>query len=97
MDPLESVNPAGDTSFMMIEEAQRRGHSVVVYGVGDLAYDSGVVSARVRPAKVFPGQTPHATFEASKLIDLRKDADVVLMRQDPPFHMGYITPPTCSN
>ena len=91
MDPLESVNPAGDTTFMMIEEAQRRGHQVSVYGVSDLAYDSGTVSARVRPAKVFPGQTPHATFEASKLIDLRKDADVVLMRQDPPFHMGYIT------
>jgi glutathione synthase len=91
MDPLESINPAGDTTFMMIEEAQRRGHMVSVYGVGDLAYDSGVVSARVRPAKVLPGQTPHATFEAAKLIDLRKDADVVLMRQDPPFHMGYIT------
>ncbi|MBK8840171.1 MAG: glutathione synthase [Hyphomonadaceae bacterium] len=91
MDPLESVNPAGDTTFMMIEEAQLRGHAVSVYGVGDLAYDSGVVSARVRPAKVFPGQTPHATFEVSKLIDLRRDADVVLMRQDPPFHMGYIT------
>lgn len=91
MDPLESINPAGDTSFMMIEEAQRRGHSVSVYGVGDLAYDSGVVTARVRRARVFPGQTPHASFEAARLIDLRKDADVVLMRQDPPFHMGYIT------
>jgi glutathione synthase len=91
MDPLETVNPAGDTTFMMIEEAQRRGHSVSVYGVGDLAYDSGAVTARARVAKVFPGQTPHATFEAAKLIDLRKDADVVLMRQDPPFHMGYIT------
>ena len=50
-----------------------------------------VVTARARPAKVFPGQTPHATFEAPVMLDLRKDADVVLMRQDPPFHMGYIT------
>jgi glutathione synthase len=91
MDPLESINPAGDTSFMMIEEAQKRGHGVSVYGVGDLAYDTGVVSARARPTKVFPGQTPHATFEAQRLIDLRTDVDVVLMRQDPPFHMGYIT------
>lgn len=91
MDPLESINPAGDTSFMMIEEAQKRGHSVSVYGVGDLAYDTGAVTARARPAKVFPGQTPHATFEAAKRIDLRRDVDVVLMRQDPPFHMGYIT------
>lgn len=91
MDPLETVNPAGDSSFMMIEEAQRRGHRVFVYGVGDLAYDSGKVTARVRPAKVFPGQTPHATFEAAQMLDLRKDVDVILMRQDPPFHMGYIT------
>lgn len=91
MDPLESINPAGDSTFMMIEEAQKRGYQVFVYGVGDLAYDSGAVMAHARPAKVFPGQTPHATFEAAKLIDLRRDADVVLMRQDPPFHMGYIT------
>ena len=48
MDPLETVNPAGDTTFMMIEEAQARGHSVVVYGVGDLAYDSGHVAAWAR-------------------------------------------------
>ncbi len=91
MDPLESINPAGDSTFMMIEEAQKRGYQAFVYGVGDLAYDSGAVMAYARPAKVLPGQTPHATFEAARLIDLRRDADVVLMRQDPPFHMGYIT------
>ncbi|MEQ1610167.1 MAG: glutathione synthase [Hyphomonadaceae bacterium] len=91
MDPLESINPAGDTTFMMIEEAQRRGHKVSVYGVGDLAYDTGRVTARARAAKVFPGQTPHATFETPSLLNLRKDVDVILMRQDPPFHMGYIT------
>jgi glutathione synthase len=91
MDPLESVNPAGDSSFMMIEEAQRRGHSVSVYGVDNLFYDSGFVRAHARPARVFPGRTPHAEFEPAALLDLRKDVDVVLMRQDPPFHMGYIT------
>jgi glutathione synthase len=91
MDPLETVNPAGDTTFMMIEEAQSRGHRVFVYGVGDLYYDSGHVAARARPAKVHTGQTPHASFEAPVVLDLRKDVDVVLMRQDPPFHMGYLT------
>jgi glutathione synthase len=91
MDPLESVNPAGDSSFMMIEEAQRRGHSVSVYGVDNLFYDSGFVRAHARPARVFPGRTPHAEFEAAAMLDLRKDVDVILMRQDPPFHMGYIT------
>jgi glutathione synthase len=91
MDPLEAVNPAGDSSFMMIEEAQARGHSVFVYGVGDLFYDSGFVGAWAKPAKVFTGRTPHAEMGAARRIDLRRDADVVLMRQDPPFHMGYIT------
>jgi glutathione synthase len=91
MDPLEAVNPAGDTSFMMIEEAERRGHRVWVYGVGDLFYDSGVVAAWARPARVFPGRTPHADIGEAVRLDLREDADVVLMRQDPPFHMGYIT------
>jgi glutathione synthase len=91
MDPLEAVNPAGDSTFMMIEEAQARGHQVFVYGVGDLFYDSGFVGAWARPARVFPGRTPHAEMGAPQRIDLRKDVDVVLMRQDPPFHMGYIT------
>lgn len=91
MDPLEAVNPAGDTSFMMIEEAQRRGHRVSVYGVGDLVYDTGEVAAWARPAKVFPGKTPHAEIREAVRTDLRRDVDVILMRQDPPFHMGYIT------
>jgi glutathione synthase len=91
MDPLEGVNPAGDSSFMMIEEAQRRGHAVWVYGVGDLVYDTGVVAAWAKPAKVFPGRTPHADIGEAVRLDLRKDVDVILMRQDPPFHMGYIT------
>jgi glutathione synthase len=91
MDPLETVNPAGDTSFMMIEQAQERGHSVSVYGPADLSYEDGRVRARARPARVHPGKTPHASFEPHRMIDLRDDADVILMRQDPPFHLGYIT------
>ncbi len=92
MDPLETVKPAGDTTFMMIEEAQTRGHRVSVYGAGDLVYEAGQVRALVRPARVFaPPHTPHAEFGAPANLDLRKDVDVILMRQDPPFHMGYIT------
>jgi glutathione synthase len=91
MDPLEAVNPASDTSFMMIEEAQRRGHSVLVYQAPQLTYEAGMVRTPARPAKVHPGQTPHFAFEGRVTLDLRKDVDVVLMRQDPPFHMGYIT------
>src|SRR6185503_10892975 len=91
MDPLEAVNPASDTTFMMIEEAQRRGHSVFVYQAPQLTYEAGQVRAPARPAKVRPGETPHYALEARVTLDLRKDVDVVLMRQDPPFHMGYIT------
>ncbi len=91
MDPLETVKPAGDTTFMMIEEAQARGHRVWVYGVDQLSYREGRVTAHARPAKVFPGRTPHAEFEPAAELDLREDVDVVLMRQDPPFHLGYIT------
>ena len=92
MDPLESVKPAGDTTFMMIQEAEARGHRVWVYGAGDLVYEAGEVRALARPAKVFaPPRTPHAEMGAAARLDLRKDVDVILMRQDPPFHMGYIT------
>jgi glutathione synthase len=67
MDPLESVNPAGDTTFMMIEEAQRRGHRAFVYGVGDLFYDSGVVRAEARPARVSArARRRTRTFDAAK-------------------------------
>jgi glutathione synthase len=91
MDPLEGVNPAGDTTFMMIEEAQARGHEILVYGVGELWYREGSVKALARPARAHPGQTPHATFGPARTLDLANDVDVVLMRQDPPFHLGYIT------
>ena len=91
MDPLENVNPEGDTTFMMMEEAQSRGATLWTYGVDDLSYDSGAVSAYARPSRVFRGEDGHCEFGPMEKLDLRKDVDVVLMRQDPPFHMGYIT------
>ncbi len=91
MDPLEDVNPAGDTTFSMIEEAQSRGFSIWVYQVDDLFYDAGEVKAWVKPAKVFRGDDGHCELGERVLIDMRADVDVVLMRQDPPFHMGYLT------
>ncbi|ACT60772.1 glutathione synthase [Hirschia baltica] len=91
MDPLENVNPAGDTTFAMIEEAQSRGFSTWVYGVDDLFYDAGDVKAWARPAKVFRRDDGHCEIGERVLLDLRVDVDVILMRQDPPFHMGYLT------
>ncbi|MFC7292388.1 glutathione synthase [Hirschia litorea] len=91
MDPLENVNPAGDTTFAMIEEAQARGFKLWVYSVDDLYYDAGEVKAWARPAKVFRRDEGHCELGERELLDMRADVDVVLMRQDPPFHMGYLT------
>jgi glutathione synthase len=91
MDPLEGIRPDSDTTFMMIEEAQARGHSVCVYEVSTMSCSGGRVQASARDVRVFPGRTPHADFEDRREVDLGRDIDVVLMRQDPPFDMGYVT------
>ncbi len=91
MDPLEHVKIDGDTTFALAETAQARGMEIFVYGPQDMSLEGTRVSARVRPAKVqrVPG-TPGVFGEAVTL-DLAKDVDVVLMRQDPPFDLSYIT------
>ena len=91
MDPLESINIAGDSSFALIEAAQARGHSVFEYGVQSLAYESGRLTAWAAPVTVQRTQGDHFTREDFRSIDLVKDVDVVLMRQDPPFDLSYIT------
>lgn len=91
MDPLEDVIIHHDTTFMLAEEAQARGAEVWVYGPEHLSCLNGRVVARARPATVqrVPG-TPGLFGEEAEL-DLADDVDVVLMRQDPPFDMSYIT------
>jgi glutathione synthase len=92
MDPLESIKIAGDSSFALMLSAQVRGHELFHYDVGDLTLDEdGRLHAPARPVRV--RRVPGDHFEAGppRRIDLGRDVDVVLMRQDPPFHMGYIT------
>ena len=91
MDPLESISIAGDSSFALIEAAQARGHSVFEYGVQSLAYESGRLTAWAAPVTVQRVQGDHFAREDFRSIDLVKDVDVVLMRQDPPFDLSYIT------
>ncbi len=91
MDPLESINIAGDSSFALIEAAQARGHMVYEYGVKSLAYESGRLLAWAAPVTVQRVVGDHFTREEYRSIDLVKDVDVVLMRQDPPFDLSYIT------
>ncbi|MDB5682402.1 MAG: glutathione synthetase [Sphingomonas bacterium] len=91
MDPLESINIEGDSTFAVMLSAQARGHQLWHYTAGDLSYRDGRVSAPGRPVTVQRSQGNHFTFGDWRTIDLADDVDVVLMRQDPPFDLAYIT------
>ncbi len=90
MDPMEAVDIDGDSSFRLALEAQERGWNVSTYHPDDLAYESGRITARARPVQLQRVKGNHASFGPEEVIDLA-DVDVVWLRQDPPFDMGYIT------
>ncbi|WP_312167303.1 glutathione synthase [Phenylobacterium sp.] len=90
MDPLEAIKIEGDTTFLMMLTAQARGHSLFVYTPDRLLLEEGRVLARGRPVTVKDVKGEHASFGPWELIDLA-EFDVVLLRQDPPFDMAYIT------
>jgi glutathione synthase len=91
MDPLESINIAGDSSFAIMLGAQNRGHSLFHYSPEALSYVDGRLWAMARPVTVQPVAGNHFSFGEPAIMDLGRDLDVVLMRQDPPFDLGYIT------
>ncbi|MCA8901479.1 MAG: glutathione synthase [Hyphomonas sp.] len=91
MDPLEHVNIDGDTTFALAETAQARGMEIFVYEPKDMSLEDRRVTARVRPAKVQRVKGAPGVFGEAVTLDLAKDVDVVLMRQDPPFDLSYIT------
>ena len=92
MDPLESINIAGDSSFALMLAAQARGHRLWHYDVRSLAWENGRITAWARPVRVQRVEGQHYGFEGDEAkIDLTRDIDVVLMRQDPPFDLGYIS------
>lgn len=90
MDPIESVNIDADSSFVLGLEAQERGYTLFHYQPQDLASRDGLVSARAREMTLKREYGNHYTLGDSQMIDLG-EVDVVLMRQDPPFDMSYIT------
>jgi glutathione synthase len=90
MDPIEKIDIAGDSTFALAIEAQSRGHSLLYYGPRDLTFRDGAVVARARPLTVRAVKGDHFTLGESSVVDL-STTDVVLMRQDPPFDMAYIT------
>jgi len=91
MDPIETINIDGDSTFALMLEAQARGHALWHYHVRDLALRGGRVTAWARPIEVRRVKGDHFSLGAEVELDLGGQADVVLMRQDPPFDMGYIT------
>jgi len=91
MDPIESINIAGDSSFALMLSAQARGMALFHYDVGTLAYDEGRLTAWAAPVSVRREAGDHFSKGEYRKIDLVHDIDVVLMRQDPPFDLGYIT------
>ncbi|MGN6149963.1 MAG: glutathione synthase [Rhizomicrobium sp.] len=90
MDPIERIDIGGDSTFALALEAQARGHSLLYYGPRDLTFRDGRVTARARPLSVRNTRGDHFTLGESSVVDLSR-TDVVLMRQDPPFDMAYIT------
>jgi glutathione synthase len=100
MDPIETINIDADSTFALMLEAQRRGHQLWHYEVRNMALREGVrregegreerLLARARSITVERKRGAHYTFGASAVLDLGT-MDVVLMRQDPPFDMAYIT------
>ncbi len=99
MDPMESIGIDGDSTFALMLEAQARGHVMWHYDVRDMSLREGVqrggklverLTARARPVTVQRVRGDHHKFGAVETLDLAS-MDVVLMRQDPPFDMAYIT------
>lgn len=92
MDPIESINIAGDSSFALMLAAQKRGYEVFEYHVDSLTLDANDrLFAECFPVTVQRVEGDHFTKGDAQRLDLGSDIDVILMRQDPPFHMGYIT------
>lgn len=91
MDPLDGINIAGDSTFALMLSAQARGHLLYHYTADALTYEGGRVFAGAYPVEVRREAGNHFTLGDFTILDLGADTDVVLMRQDPPFDLGYIT------
>jgi len=90
MDPIERINIRGDSTFALLLEAQRRGHALAYYTPDRMALRDGKVSAGLQALSVRDTVGDHFTLGETKRVDLAA-FDVVLMRQDPPFDLAYIT------
>src|SRR5436190_15799692 len=90
MDPIERINIRGDSTFALLLEAQARGHSIVYYTPDRLALEGAKVFAAVQKLAVRDREGDHFTLGPPQPTDLAT-LDVVLLRQDPPFDLAYVT------
>jgi len=90
MDPIEKIKIAGDSTFALLLEAQARGHKLLYYTPDRLTMRGSRVLAVTQPVEVKDAQGEHAKLGAPETTDL-SSLDVVLLRQDPPFDLAYIT------
>ena len=90
MDPIETLNLAGDSTFALLLEAQERGYDIDIYTPNMLTLNDGLLSAQAQQIKAYhsPDRIEELSHPRSVLLD---EYDIVLMRQDPPFDMSYIT------
>ena len=91
MDPIERINIAGDSTFALLLEAQARGHRIFYYTPERLSLAGQQVVAEAQPLEVRDEAGNHFTLGERRRIDLGSEIDVVLLRQDPPFDLAYIT------
>lgn len=90
MDHPKRLNPPTDSTFMLIEEAQKRGIECFFFEAQNLSWLNGDVSATMRPIRVEMGKTPDCILGEAQVTSL-SEMGVVWMRQDPPYNMQYIT------
>jgi len=90
MDHVSTVDIEADSTFALALEAQKRGHALFHYLPSDLSFREHRILARAQPLRVQREKGKHYELGASEVLDLA-GLDVVLMRQDPPFDMAYIT------
>jgi len=90
MDPVASLNPHRDSTLLIGLEAQKRGYELFYYTPDKLTWNEGRITAQAQPIKLYPNPAHYYDLGEAFSLDLRT-VDVVLLRQDPPFNMQYIT------
>ncbi len=91
MDPLSGININGDSTFVLGLGAQELGYTLYAYHPRDMFWREGEIMARAEEVQLRREEGNHFTVLNKRLINLDEDVDVILLRQDPPFDMGYIT------